>query len=118
LTASTYRLTHAADHDIEGILEESARQFGATQRERYAQLIEAAAELVAAEPGRSGSRERGDLGDGVRSFHVELAAQRRGAAAHLLYYVRATWSDGSQGVVILRVLHEAMEPRLHVAGLD
>jgi toxin ParE1/3/4 len=119
LTTPAYRLTHAADRDIERILEESAQRFGPSQRDRYAQLIEAAAELVAAEPERPGSRPRRELGDGVRSFHVELAARRRGAASHLLYYVGATWDDDSQGVVILRVLHEAMEPHLHlIAGLD
>lgn len=119
MTAPTYRLTEAADDDIEGILRESARLFGPGQRNRYAGLIETAAEMVAAEPERSGSRVRGDLGAGVRSFHAELAAKRRGAASHVLYYIEGALGDDRRGVVILRVLHESMEPSLHaIAGLD
>jgi toxin ParE1/3/4 len=75
--------------------------------------------MVAAHPERPGSRVRDELGKGVRSFHVELAARRRAAASHLIYYIRGTLDDGRQGVVILRILHEAMEPSLHgIAGLD
>ncbi|MBE0530056.1 MAG: type II toxin-antitoxin system RelE/ParE family toxin [Rhodospirillales bacterium] len=109
-----YRLTRAADSDIEGILAESGRLFGPLQRERYARLIEQAVEWVAGEPDRPGSRPREELCAGVRSFHVELAAGRRGAASHLVYYVRGRMADGGDGIVVLRVLHERMDPLLHV----
>lgn len=116
MTVPTYRLTEAADGDVEGILRESARLFGPGQRDRYARLIETAAEMVAVVPERPGSRARGDLGEGVRSFHVELAARRRGAASHILYYARdVAGAVEGKGVVILRVLHEAMEPGRHLA---
>lgn len=109
-----YRLTRAADGDIEGILAESGRLFGPHQRERYARLIEQAVERVAEEPDRPGSRPRDDLSAGVRSYHVELAAGRRGAASHLVYFARGRMADGGDGIVVLRVLHERMDPLLHV----
>jgi toxin ParE1/3/4 len=111
-----YRLTEAADADVLAILAESARLFGPAQRDRYAALVETAARMVAEDPGRPGSRDRSDLPEGVRSFHVELAARRRGAAAHVLYYVRERSPDGGEVVIIARVLHERMEPALHVVG--
>jgi toxin ParE1/3/4 len=98
------------------ILRQSARLFGPKQRERYARLIRAAAELAATEPFRPGSRARDELGTGIRSFHVELAARRRGAASHLLYYLPADGPSGANGIVILRILHEAMEPRRHLGA--
>jgi toxin ParE1/3/4 len=98
------------------ILRESARLFGPKQRERYANLIRAAAEMVAADPLRPGSRARNDLGTGVRSFHVELAARRRGAASHLLYYLPADQAPDAGGIMILRILHEAMEPSRHLGA--
>ena len=78
-------------------------------------LIEAAVDIVARAPERSGSRARDALGAGIRSFHVELVARRRGAASHLLYYVRELSSD-QDGIVILRILHEAMEPQRHLGA--
>lgn len=105
-----YRLTRAADGDIEGILAESGRLFGPHQRERYARLIEQAVEWVAGDPDRPGSHPREELCAGVRSYHIELAAGRRGAASHRVYYM----ADGGDGIVVLRVLHERMDPLLHV----
>lgn len=109
-----YRLSDAADRDVDGILWEKVRRFGPRQRQRYAELIDAAIGLVAGAPERPGSRPRDELGPGVRSFHIELAARRRGAAAHVLYYLPATLDDGRHGVIIARVLHERMDPTRHI----
>jgi toxin ParE1/3/4 len=105
-----YRLTEVADEDIENILRQSARQFGPLQRDKYASLIEKALDMVAVDPERPGSRDRSDLAHGLRSFRLELAAGRRGAASHALYYLR----DEQEGLIIVRVLHDAMEPALHI----
>ena len=70
--------------------------------------------MVTENPERSGSRQRDDLATGVRSLHVELAARRRGAAAHVLYYLRGLLDDGRDGVIIVRVLHDRMEPLRHL----
>jgi toxin ParE1/3/4 len=109
-----YSYTAAADNDVEGILRYTASRFGPLQRRRYAELIDTAALMIAADPMRSGSRVRDEMAPGVRSFPVELAARRRGAAAHVLYYVQATLDDGEDGVIILRVLHERMDPTRHI----
>lgn len=109
-----YRLTEAADADIADILRETMQQFGPVQRGRYAALIEKAIEMVAEEPERPGSRPRDDLAAGVRSFHLELAAGRRGAAAHMVYYLRGRLDDGCDGVIIARMLHERMDPLRHM----
>ena len=103
------RLTEAADRDIADILGETLRRFGPVQFERYATFIERAAELVAERPDRPGSRPRTDLGEGVRAYHIEHATSRQGAAAHMLYYV-----VDDEGVLILRILHERMEPAHHL----
>jgi toxin ParE1/3/4 len=106
-----YRLTEAADDDIAEILQETRRQFGPLQRGKYAALIERAIEMVAEEPERLGSRRRDDLAAGVRSFHIELAAWRRGGASHVVYYLR---DDGRDGGIVARLLHERMEPLRHL----
>jgi toxin ParE1/3/4 len=113
-----YRLTGAAGADIAGILQESDRRFGPRQRLTYAALLERAAELIAEEPQRPGSRDRSILAAGLRSFHVEFAATRRGAAVHCIYYTEVGAKAVGARVVILRVLHERMDPALHLPPLD
>ena len=112
---SRYRLTEAADQDIDAILRETTRLFGPRQRHRYAEIIRIGIEMVASEPDRPGSRPRLEIRTEIRSFHLELAAGRSGAAAHQLFYVRHRFDDGDEGVIVLRVLHEKMDPRHHVA---
>jgi toxin ParE1/3/4 len=110
-----YRLSNAADLDVDRILLETARRFGPQQRLQYALLIMAAMDLVGHVPERPGSRARDDLAPGVRSFHVERAARRQGAAAHVLFYiVEHKQADGGADVIILRVLHDRMDPARHI----
>jgi toxin ParE1/3/4 len=108
------RLTEAAASDISQILRETTRQFGSVQRRRYAALIMRAIELAADRPDRPGSRSREELAAGLRSFHIEMAARRRGAGAHVVYYLRERLEDGHDGIVVVRVLHERMEPLRHL----
>ncbi|HEY1257700.1 MAG TPA: type II toxin-antitoxin system RelE/ParE family toxin [Stellaceae bacterium] len=111
----SYRLTEAAAADIADILRETTRQFGPVQRRRYAALITRAIEMAAEEPARPGSRSRDDLAPGLHSLHVEIAARRRGAAVHVIYYLPASSDDARGGIVVVRVLHEHMEPLRHLS---
>jgi toxin ParE1/3/4 len=110
----SYRLTEAAASDISVILRETTRQFGPLQRRRYAALIPRAIEMAAEQPDRPGSRPRDELATGLRSLHVETAARRRGAAVHVVYYLGGLLEDGSHGIIVVRVLHERMEPLRHL----
>jgi toxin ParE1/3/4 len=110
-----YRVTEAAKQDFKAVLKDSLDRFGTHQRDSYKRLIAQAVTLVAADPLGGGSWDRGALFPGLRAFHLDHAAGRRAAAAHTLYYLVADGPDGSPQVVILRLLHESMEPRLHVA---
>jgi toxin ParE1/3/4 len=110
----SHRLTAAARADIKDILRRTGQRFGPAQRGRYSRLIATAATIVGNDPLRPGSRERSEFGHGLRSFHIGLAAGRSGAAAHVLYY-RVQQRDGrSAGILIIRVLHERMDPMRHI----
>jgi toxin ParE1/3/4 len=109
------QLTEAADEDVVDILRETARRFGPFQRAKYAEIIAMAVRMIADDPERPGSRQRDDLAPGVRSFHLEIAARRRGAASHVLYYLRGRLDSGSEGVIVARVLYDGMEPLRHLS---
>ena len=104
------RLTREAEQDLAEIARYTVATFGAEQAMHYAALIEHAFSLLLENPRRPASREREELRPGVRSVHLSRVAARRHAASHVLYYHIAASADGAQFLVILRVLHERMEP--------
>ena len=95
-----YRLTPPADRDIETVLRESARMFGSHQRKKYGALIVQALEFIARDPLALGTKSRADILPGLRSFHIERIAMRRGAASHILYYEEGLMPDGAPGAII------------------
>jgi toxin ParE1/3/4 len=109
-----YELTGPAERDIRGILRDTIKMFGPLQAQVYSRIIERGIAMVAERPDRPGSLDRSEVAPGVRLLHLELAAGRRGAAAHHHYYMNGRLSDGSMGTIILRVLHEHMEPRYRI----
>lgn len=110
------RLTKEADRDIARVLAETHRLFGENQVRRYARIITAGISMLGEDPVRASSRERNELRKGVGSFHLQLAAGRRGAASHIVYYRVLIGDPDEPQVVILRVLGDAMEPARRVAS--
>jgi toxin ParE1/3/4 len=109
-----YRISNAARSDIIDILAWTNDKFGEQTRRRYEGLIVAGIRDVARDPGRPGSIERPELGDGVRSWHLRGSRTRTRSGTvrrprHFLIYRH----DGDV-VVVGRVLHDAMELRRHV----
>jgi plasmid stabilization system protein ParE len=113
--ADLVHLTQAAADDLDGILGYTEQHFGSHQRDRYARLISHALNLLVGAPERPGVRRRSELGDGVRAFHLDHAARRPGAAAHVVYFMTGPEFDGRAGIVVLRVLHAVMDPSKHLA---
>lgn len=109
-----HELTEPAERDIRDILRNTMQMFGPQQVQAYARIIERGIELVSEDPDRPGSIERAELAPGVRLLHLEIPARRRGGAAHCLYYMKGRLSDDTIGVIVVRVLHERMEPRYRV----
>lgn len=105
-----FELTALAADDVAQVLSETAVSFGPIQLDAYTDIIERAIRMVADDPHRPGSLDRATVRPGVRMFHLELAAGRSGGAAHCLYYTFGRLSDGTQGVMVLRLLHQRMEP--------
>jgi toxin ParE1/3/4 len=110
------RLSVQAEADIAALLDWSETHFGRAGRLRYETLVIAALDDLADDPRRAGSKERLDLGAGVRCYHLLFSRKRqRGAAGkvrsprHLiLYRIRSEFID------VGRILHDAMDVERHV----
>lgn len=107
-----YRLALVAEAEITRILAQSEREFGAAARERYAALLVAAIEELAADPNRLGVREEPLVDRQLRTYHLSRSKGRVptppgqvGKPRHALVFEVA--DDGT--VIILGVIHERME---------
>jgi toxin ParE1/3/4 len=110
-----YRLTRSARNDMGSILRTSEERHGRDARTRYAALLAAAMRRVAVDPQGRSTSDRNDLRPGMRSFHIRHSRDESRAApvanpVHVLFYRMA--EPGV--VVIVRVLHERMEPGRHI----
>ncbi|WP_248916029.1 type II toxin-antitoxin system RelE/ParE family toxin [Pseudomonas moorei] len=112
-----YRISDTALSDIADILKHSQIQFGTGARVRYQELLRTAIEDLAHAPSRIGSSMRDEVVPGLRSFHL-VHSRKRAATAngmvqrprHVVFYRVAT----DQVIEIVRILHDAMEARLHL----
>lgn len=111
---TTFRLARAARRDIELILADSDRTWGAEARHRYAALLIAAIRYVASDPDGRLTRDRSDLRPGIRSFHTRHVHRSPNVAVkkpvHVLIYRRS----GPERIEIVRVLHERMDTARHL----
>lgn len=112
-----FRLSSAAQADIIGILARTHEHFGAQARLRYERLIAVALRDIAADPERTGSIDRPEFGENVRSYHLRHSRDRARDESgvvrhprHLLLYRLV--HPGMIGVG--RLLHDAMEIERHL----
>lgn len=111
-----YRLSEPAKADIAAILKTSEELHGKQARIRYRACLTAAMRRIAADPEGPLTIDRIELVSGIRSFHIRHSRGESREApvanpVHVIFY-RAT----DVGVVeIVRILHERMEPRRHIA---
>jgi toxin ParE1/3/4 len=103
----SYRLTPLARRDLRSIFAYTADRFGDRQADAYRVLLNQALERIGADPQGGGSKPRPELGDDVRSVSLGTFARRRRSARHVVFYRPA-----DEGLVVLRVLHDAMDPTI------
>jgi toxin ParE1/3/4 len=105
------RFTRRADADLDQVLRWTAQRFGEDQAERYrGQILETIRHIVEAPFGQR-TRARDDVLPGLSTAHVRTAG-RRGRHV-VLFRVPA---DG--GIVVTRLLHDAMDLARHIPPPD
>ncbi|MDD9991149.1 MAG: type II toxin-antitoxin system RelE/ParE family toxin [Rhodospirillales bacterium] len=95
---AAYRLTERATDDLNAIYEYTTVNFGLEQARDYLNGLHDRFEELATRPALGRSAER--LAQGLRRYPYR---------SHVVFYV-----PEDEGVLIVRVLHESMEPPRHV----
>ncbi len=92
-----YRLSPAAERDLEGIAAFTRDQWGAEQASRYMDRLFAAFDELARAPKTAPACD-----------HIRPGYRRRGVERHVIYFRVASY-----GVAIVRVLHDRMDAARH-----
>lgn len=95
---AAYRLTRRAAADLDAVFEYTAERFGLVQARSYFQGLHACCERLANSPRRGRSAE--SLAPGLRRYEFR---------SHVVFYL-----EESDGIVIVRVLHERMDAPRHL----
>lgn len=106
--------------DLADILTHSANRFGAVARRRYERLIEVAIADLLEDPARATTADRPELGAGTRSYHLRHVRRRAvvdGAMVHDPRHLIVFRFD-AHAVMLVRVLHDAMELSRHIPPQD
>lgn len=100
-----------AREDLDHILAVSLERWGDRGRARYMALISTALRQIGRSPHCTASRDRSEVAGGLRSLHLREVrrANTVKAPVHVVFYT-------VDPIEIVRVLHERMEPTMHVAA--
>ena len=88
-----YRLTPAAERDLEAIWTYSVRQWGIEQADRYIGYLTAAFAELAQSPKKAPACE-----------HIRPGYRRWGVERHMIYFHLTDY-----GIAVVRVLHDRMD---------
>ncbi|KXO06322.1 type II toxin-antitoxin system RelE/ParE family toxin [Marinobacter excellens] len=104
-------LTDAALTDLDAILETTLEEFGTLQLKRYTEQIERAIrELEEAGNLAPLLKQRPDIRPGIATYPLA----REGKASPHQFYLKMENDAHNQSIIILRVLHQRMDPEAHL----
>ena len=112
-----FRISPAAEQDIEAILAWTHGQFGELVRLRYEELLVQAILDLAADPGRHGTLERPELAKGAMTYHLRHSRDHMSRTIGRLrnprhFLLCRVAGDGT--LEIGRVLHGSMDLTRHL----
>ena len=104
------RLSEAAERDVRDIAVWTHYTFGAAQAERYVDALSLTLDRLLHGPRVPGVRQHAEIDADLFSLRVRIK-RRRGP--HLIFF-----RVNQREIVVLRILHDAMDLDRHVAGED
>jgi toxin ParE1/3/4 len=108
----TVRFTATAEVDYQNIIDWTLRQSGDLQARVYAETLAAALAALTAGPMTVGAKDRRESGKGLSTLHVARGGHK---GRHFALF-RIVQDKRHRCVEVLRLLHDAMDLRLHVPG--
>ena len=93
-----FRLSPAAERDLERIWRYTRDEWGLEQADRYIDLLTRTVQALAEAPKSAPTRE-----------HIRKGYRRRSIGRHMVYFRITTY-----GIAVIRILHERMDAPRHL----
>lgn len=93
-----FRLSPAAERDLEGVWRYTRDEWGLEQAERYLDLLTTTVQALAEAPKSAPACE-----------HIRKGYRRRSIGRHIVYFRITTY-----GIAVIRILHERMDAPRHL----
>ena len=104
-------LTDSALADLDGILDTTHEEYGTVQLKRYSrQITDAIQELEESGTHSPLFKHRPDIGPGISTYPLS----RKGKGSPHQFYLRIEKHEKEPAIIILRILHERMDPKAHL----
>lgn len=120
MAGQRYKLIRSApaESDIAAIRDYTVKTYGREVAKAYNALLRQAFKDIRDDPFRPGSKDRPEIGDGVRSYHISLSRDRAGSQIktprHLILYYQ--FKDDE--IAVSRVLHDSRDLARHLPDQD
>jgi len=108
------RLTATAEAGFQNVIAWTLTQFGDVQARIYADTLSAALVALTAGPTIVGAKERSEIGKGLFTLHVARGGRK---GRHFVLF-RVGRGGRQRQVEVLRLLHDAMDLRLHTPARE
>jgi toxin ParE1/3/4 len=113
----TLSLTPSARADLKDILRYGVKIHGRKTAQAYEALIKAAFRQIVADPYRPGSKDRPEIAEGARSYHIALAKVGMPSPVGSPRHVVFCFVPGKGRLVVGRILHDARDPARFMADI-
>ena len=107
-----YGLSDAAERDYRDILAWTAMTFDAAQADRCNDALRTTLARLGKGPRAPGVLSHEELAPGLRAIRVKIG-RRKGR--HIVFF---TVAESAREIIILRILHDAMDPGRHIPASD
>ncbi len=108
------RFTNHARDDVKAIRHYTQENYGSQGKLNYDLVIKQSLDDLRVDPYRLGSKERSEIGAGMRSYHTKHSRERSGTTVKLPKHMVIYYLPNEDELSISRIVHESRDVQRHI----
>ena len=111
-------LTDRAGQDLDAIYAYTEERYSQRQADQYEQLLSQSLKDIQHDPYRPESKDRTDIGSGLRSLHTRHSTSRSGTEVKNPRHVVIYYLPNEDQITVSRILHDSMDVQRHISEAE